>query len=93
VPQWREVDVRGVRVERLRQFGRVDLGLALWRRLGLHSLLREFLPTRPHDGPGEVRLRGVARPEKPLAQLLAHLGLELPKTPRNLGNVVQKTAP
>jgi len=39
---WREVDVRGVRVERLRQFGRVYLGLALWRRLGLHTLLKEL---------------------------------------------------
>jgi hypothetical protein len=43
-PCWREVDVSGVRVERLRQFGRVYLGLALWRRLGLHSLLQKLLP-------------------------------------------------
>jgi len=42
--QWCEVDVRGVRVERVRQFGRVYLGLALWRRLGLHTLLHEILP-------------------------------------------------
>jgi hypothetical protein len=47
--QWREVDVRGVRVERLRQFGRVYLGLALWRRLGLHTLLRELLPAGEED--------------------------------------------
>jgi len=38
-PLWRRVNVRGVRVERVRQFGRVYLGLALWRRLGLHELL------------------------------------------------------
>ena len=44
VPCWREVDVSGVRVERLRQFGRVYLGLALWRRLGLHNLLQQLLP-------------------------------------------------
>jgi len=37
-PLWKEIDVRGVKVERLRQFGRVYLGLALWRRLGLHRL-------------------------------------------------------
>ena len=43
-PLWCEVDVRGVRVERLRQFGRVYLGLALWRRLGLHQVLRGLLP-------------------------------------------------
>ena len=41
---WRPVDPRGVRVERLRQFGRVYLGLALWRRLGLHTLLADLLP-------------------------------------------------
>ncbi len=39
---WREVDVSGVRVERVRQFGRVYLGLARWRRLGLHTLLKEL---------------------------------------------------
>jgi len=39
-PCWREVDVSRVGVERLRQFGRVYLGLALWRRLGLHTLLQ-----------------------------------------------------
>lgn len=42
---------------------------------------------------GEVRLRVVARPEKPLAELFAHLGLELPAVPRILANVVPKTAP
>ncbi len=41
---WKRVNVRGVRVERARQFGRVYLGLALWRRLGLHTLLREAIP-------------------------------------------------
>lgn len=43
-PLWRRVDVRGVRVEQVRQFGRVYLGLALWRRLRLHTLLAELLP-------------------------------------------------
>lgn len=43
-PLWRPVDLSGVRVERLRQFGRVYLGLALWRRLGLHELLARLLP-------------------------------------------------
>lgn len=47
-----------------------------------------ILPTRPA---GEIRLRVVARPEKPLAQLLAHLGLELPQTPKIMENVVPKT--
>jgi transposase len=43
-PLWKEIDVRAVRVERMRQFGRVYLGLALWRRLGLHTLLAKLLP-------------------------------------------------
>jgi len=53
-PQWRQVDVSGVRVERLRQFGRVYLGLALWRRLGLHELLRKLLPPGQEDIGWEV---------------------------------------
>jgi len=48
-----------------------------------------ILPTRPA---GEIRLRVVARPEKALAQLLEHLGLDLPRTPKILENVVPKTA-
>jgi len=35
-PEWARVDLKRVRVERLRHFGDVYLGLALWRRLGLH---------------------------------------------------------
>lgn len=40
---WREVDVRGVRVERVREFGAVYLGLALWRRLRLHQVLDAWM--------------------------------------------------
>jgi hypothetical protein len=47
------------------------------------------LPTRLA---GEIRLRVVARPEKALAQLLAHMQLDLPRTPKILENVVPKTA-
>lgn len=46
---WREVNVSGVRVERLRQFGRVYLGLALWRRLGLHTRLKELFEPGEED--------------------------------------------
>jgi transposase len=35
-PEWARVDLARVRVERLRHFGDVYIGLALWRRLGLH---------------------------------------------------------
>ena len=48
-PRWSDVDLSGVRVERLRQFGRVYLGLALWRRLGLHTLLQALLPAAQED--------------------------------------------
>jgi len=43
-PEWVEVDIRGVRVERSRQFGGCWLGLGLLRQLGLPQLLEELLP-------------------------------------------------
>lgn len=43
-PQWRRINVRGVRVERVRSFGRVWTALSVWRRLGLHLLLQEHIP-------------------------------------------------
>jgi len=46
-PQWAQVDLRGVHVERVRDFGQIYLALALWRRLGLHTILKEII------GPGE----------------------------------------
>lgn len=39
----------------------------------------------------EVRLRVVARPDRPTAQLLEKLGLELPYAPKLVQNVVEKT--
>lgn len=48
-PEWRRVNVRGVRVERVKEFGRVWAALAVWRRLGLHRLLREQLPPGQED--------------------------------------------
>jgi transposase len=42
-PQWAQVDLSGLRVERVRDFGQVYLALSLWRRLGLHTLLRELI--------------------------------------------------
>jgi len=43
-PLWRQVDLKQVRVERVRQFGRVYLGLTLWRRLKLHKHLADLMP-------------------------------------------------
>jgi len=44
-PQWATVDVSRVRVERLRDFGDVYLGLALWRRLRLDQFFQQQLST------------------------------------------------
>lgn len=38
----------------------------------------------------EVRLRVVARPDRPVAELLVRLGLELPSAPKTVQNVVEK---
>jgi transposase len=52
-PLWREVNVRGVRVERVREFGQMYLALSLWRRLGLHQLLNELIPSGREEVPWE----------------------------------------
>lgn len=44
VPDRVVVDVRRVRVEQVRDFGEVWLGLVLWQKLGLDRLLAELLP-------------------------------------------------
>ena len=53
-PHWAQVDLGGVRVERVREFGQVYLGLSLWRRLGLHTLLKELLEAGQADVPWEL---------------------------------------
>lgn len=40
-PQWAQVNLSGVRVERVREFGKVYIALALWRRMGLHNFFEE----------------------------------------------------
>ncbi len=42
-PQWARVDVSRLRVERMRSFGDVFLGLALWRRLKLDRFFDEAM--------------------------------------------------
>lgn len=44
IPEWVEVDVRGVSVERTRDFGDVWLALELFNRLGLIDFFRQVLP-------------------------------------------------
>lgn len=53
-PCWREVDVRGARVGRVREFGAVYVALALWRRLGLHTVLGELLVEGREEVPWET---------------------------------------
>jgi len=52
--QWAQVDLRGLRVERVRDFGQVYLALSLWRRLGLHTLLRELIEGGREEVPWEL---------------------------------------
>jgi hypothetical protein len=52
--QWAEVDLGGVRVERVREFGQVYLALSLWRRLGLHTLLKQLIEAGGEEVPWDL---------------------------------------
>jgi hypothetical protein len=69
------------------------LGDCARQRLGELERLHSMDVVLPTSEAGEVRLRVVARPEPLLAQLLAHLGLALPRAPKIIADVVQKNAP
>ena len=43
-PHWAHVDVSRIRVERVRDFGQVYVGLALWRQLGFHEFFSQEIP-------------------------------------------------
>lgn len=45
--------MRGVRAQRVREWGEVYLALSLWRRLGLHTLLNELIPSGREEVPWE----------------------------------------
>jgi transposase len=53
-PRWAQVDLSGVRVERVREFGQVYLGLSLWRRLGLHTVLKELIAPGQEEVPWDL---------------------------------------
>jgi len=53
-PEWVEVDLKGVRVERSRQFGGCWLGWMLLRKLGLSELLETLLPSGREEVPWSV---------------------------------------
>lgn len=42
VPEWATVNTKGVQIERLRRFGDVYLGLALWKRLKLDKVFEKL---------------------------------------------------
>jgi transposase len=71
IPEQIKVDVRGVEVSRVRDFGDVYLGLALWRALGLHDLLRELLPDGREEVPWDwmAAVLAVARFAEPDSEL------------------------
>jgi hypothetical protein len=47
------VHLKGIRIERSRQFGDVYLALALWRGTGLAQLCEELMPTGKEQVPWE----------------------------------------
>lgn len=49
IPLWATVNLKGISVERIRHFGDVYLGLALWKRLGLEGFCREHIPSGRED--------------------------------------------
>jgi len=51
IPSWATVDIEQASVERLRHFGDVYLGLALWRRLGLERFCEEHIPSNREEVP------------------------------------------
>ncbi len=49
IPEWREINVSGIEVKRIREFGQVWAALAIWRRLGLDRLFAGLMPEGRED--------------------------------------------
>lgn len=54
IPSWATANLKGIQVERLRHFGDVYLGLALWKRLGLEEFCNLYIPSGREDIPWSV---------------------------------------
>jgi transposase len=54
------------------------------------STIRSMDVVLPVQGKGQVRLRVVSKPDRPVAELLHRLGVELPQAPKIVENVVEK---
>lgn len=53
-PSWATVNINGVRVERLRHFGDVYLGLLLWNRLGFVEFCKMQMPSGREEIPWSI---------------------------------------
>jgi transposase len=49
IPEWREINVSGIEVKRVREFGQIWAALAVWRRLGLDRLFAGLMPEGRED--------------------------------------------
>lgn len=49
IPKWATIDLKRVSVERLRHFGDVYMGLALWKKLGFDEFCGKHLPQGRED--------------------------------------------
>jgi hypothetical protein len=69
-------------------------GLGTCARQLLHEVatVRSLDVVLPVKDRGELRLRLVSKPDRPVAELLVRLGVELPVRPKSLENVVEKMA-
>ena len=78
----------------MRGKGLGDCARQLLKEVATVRSLDVILPVKePASEPTrEVRLRVVARPDRPVAELLHRLGLELPTAPKAVQNVVEKNA-
>ncbi|MBI4378241.1 MAG: hypothetical protein HY578_03990 [Nitrospinae bacterium] len=54
IPLLATVNIRGIQVERLRHFGDVYLGFALWKQLGLEGFCKEHIPSGREDVPWSI---------------------------------------
>jgi hypothetical protein len=69
-------------------------GLGTCARQLLHEVatVRSLDVVLPVKDRGELRLRLVSKPDRPVAELLVRLGVELPTRPKSFENVVEKMA-
>jgi len=76
----------------MRGKGLGDCARQLLKEVATVRSMDVVLPVREpgSDAARELRLRVVARPERPVAELLHRLGLDLPSTPKLVQNVVEK---